>query len=82
MGSEWPDKHDKIGFGSLARGGGEIFPCGDLSQLNSVGSEVVGVTGLFTLCENYVQFQHWTDQGSGNLICGEPELGQLICKSW
>ena len=25
MGSEWPDKHDKTGFGSMARGGGNIF---------------------------------------------------------
>ena len=25
MGSEWPDKHDKTGFGSMARGGEDFF---------------------------------------------------------
>ena len=24
MGSEWPDKHDKTGFGSLTRAGGGV----------------------------------------------------------
>ena len=49
MGSEWPDKHDKTGFCSMARGGGGvgwvgvggIFSSGDPPQLNSVGSGVV-----------------------------------------
>ena len=48
MGSEWPDKCNKTGFGSVARGGGDFF--GWLSpQLNSVGSGVVRVTGVFSL---------------------------------
>ena len=25
MGSEWPDKYAKTGFGSMTRGGGNIF---------------------------------------------------------
>ena len=39
MGSEWPDKPDKIGFGSVTRGGGDVF-CVVIPSLlnNSVGS--------------------------------------------
>ena len=32
--------------------------------------------------DNYARFWHWTNQESGNLIGGEPELSQLICISW
>ena len=34
MGSKWPDKFDKTGFGSVTRGGGIFLP--GHSQLNSV----------------------------------------------
>ena len=45
MGSEWPDKHDKTGFGSVAKGGGgggwgwggRYFSRDHPPQLNSVG---------------------------------------------
>ena len=33
MGSKWPDKHDKIGFGNVARGGGIFFRVAILSKL-------------------------------------------------
>ena len=57
MGSEWPDKRNKTGFGSVVRGeggvgggwGGGGASRGPPSQLNSVGSEMVWVTGLFSL---------------------------------
>ena len=32
MVSEWPDKRDKTGFGSLARGGGDFFSRGHSPQ--------------------------------------------------
>ena len=48
MRSEWPDKREKTKFVSVARGGGNIFHIVILSRL-SVGSEVVWVTGLFSL---------------------------------
>ena len=43
MGSKWPDKHDKTGFGNVARGGsrGNFFSRGHPPQINSVGSGVV-----------------------------------------
>ena len=57
--SERPDKRDKTGFGSVASkcvcvcvcvwGGGVYFRVVILPQLNSVGSGVVWVTGLFSL---------------------------------
>ena len=33
MGSEWPDKRDKTGFGSMSRGGGMIFRVDILPRL-------------------------------------------------
>ena len=51
MGFEWPDKCDKTGFGSVARGGGNIFH-GHPPQLNSVVYGVDWVTGLFSLFRN------------------------------
>ena len=47
MGSEWPDKLDKTGFGSMELGVG--FHMVILPRL-TVGSVVVWVTGLFYLC--------------------------------
>ena len=49
MGSEWPDKRDKTGFGSMTRGGGN-FSRGHPPKLNGVGSGVAWVTGLFSPC--------------------------------
>ena len=50
MGIEWPDKcnisSNKTGFGSVTRAG-EFFLHGHPPQLNSVGSGVVWVMGLF-----------------------------------
>ena len=52
---EWPDKHDWNGF---TVGGGGICLCGHLPQLNSVGSGVDWVTGLFshviTICSEII----------------------------
>ena len=33
MGFKWPDKHDKTGFGNVARGGGIFFPVAILPKL-------------------------------------------------
>ena len=33
MESKWPDKHDKTGFGNVARGGGKIFRVAILPKL-------------------------------------------------
>ena len=51
VGSDWPDKCDKTGHGSMTRGGG-IFFAWSSSQVNSVGSELVWVTGQFSLWVN------------------------------
>ena len=32
--------------------------------------------------KNYAQFKHWPKEESGNLVGGDPEIGQLIWQSW
>ena len=49
MESEWHDKRDKTGFGSVTRGGVN-FSRGHPPELNSVGTGMVWVTGLFSPC--------------------------------
>ena len=52
MGSEWPDKRTiRLGLAAwrVARGGVGFFPSGHPPQVNSVGSGVVWVMGLFSL---------------------------------
>ena len=65
MGSEWPDKHNKTGFSSVARGGEIFFSRGHPPQVNSVGSGVVWVTGLFSIWTLKLQgHSHGCGQGA------------------
>ena len=51
MGSEWPDNHDKTGFESVARGGGNISRLVILARLTVLALVWFDwATGLFSLC--------------------------------
>ena len=56
IGSWWPDKRTGLQCG---QGWGKNFSRGQPSQDNSVGSGVVWVTGLFSLCGIIALCQHW-----------------------
>ena len=55
IGPEWPDKRDKTGL-AVWPGVGENFFAWSTAQDNSVGSGVVWVMGLFSLCVNYINY--------------------------
>ena len=85
MGSEWPDKRDNNGFSSVARGGGShCHP----PQINSVGSGMVWVMGLFSLCVAISELKWYTRNIQGLSIrffptpCLYHELNMIIYTSY